>query len=114
MRFFRIARIFTVCVVALGISNGTAQSLITPSAVAYEVSILAGVNTPTGLKDGIGEDAGFIHATAIWGYGTNLYIGDGPALRRIEIASRNVTTVTRLAASGRSTFPGLGSRAIIL
>jgi hypothetical protein len=78
-----------------------AQAPNSTSSNAYDVTLLAGLSTPSGLKDGIGEEAGFTRPTAIWGDGTYLYVGDGPALRRIEVADRNVTTVTRLAASGR-------------
>jgi hypothetical protein len=85
---------------ALSAVSLNAQTPNTTSSNAYDVTLLAGLETLSGLKDGIGEEAGFTRPTAIWGDGTYLYVGDGPALRRIEVANRNVTTVTRLAASG--------------
>src|SRR4051794_10024282 len=82
----------------------SAQSPNPTNSDAYEQTILAGMPTPGGSTDGVGEQASFIGPTAIWGDGTYLYVGDGPALRRIEIADQQVTTVTRLAASGRNNY----------
>ena len=77
---------------------------------AYDVSVVAGIDVSNGItiKDGVGEEAVFTDSPAhsVWGDGTYLYVADGTALRRIEIATRQVTTITRLAGSGQYyTFP---------
>jgi hypothetical protein len=77
------------------------QSLL-PDSAAYDVTPIAGIeNTSATLKDGMGEAVGFGSPTSLWGDGAYLYVADGTALRRIEIATRRVTTITRLAGSGR-------------
>jgi hypothetical protein len=68
--------------------------------VAFDFTPIAGIETSTALKDGVGEQAGFQGPTSLWGDGTYLYVADGTALRRITIVSREVTTITRLAGSG--------------
>jgi hypothetical protein len=68
---------------------------------AYDVISIAGIETSDALKDGIGEQAGFGNPTSLWGDGTYLYVAGGTALWRIEIATRKVETITRLAGSGR-------------
>jgi len=72
----------------------------------YEITTFAGVDTGQFLKDGVGEEASFLAVYVLWGNGKYLYASDGTVLRRIEIATRQVTTITRLAGSG---FTGVNS-----
>ena len=73
----------------------------------YEITTFAGVDTGQFDKDGIGENASFISTGPLWGDGRYLYVADGNSLRRIEIATRQVTTITRLAGTGNSFLSGM-------
>jgi hypothetical protein len=64
-----------------------------------EVSILAGKGLVTGSsdeflpKDGIGEAAQFVSPTGIWSDGTALYVADTRLIRKVLVATREVTTI---------------------
>jgi hypothetical protein len=58
-----------------------------------QVSTFAGTPRAQGTVDGIGSAARFVYPQGLWGDGTYLYVADGHAIRRITIASAEVTTV---------------------
>jgi len=60
---------------------------------AYNTGVLAGRSSTPMIADGIGEDARFESITAIWGDGSNLYVADSIAVRQLNIASQEVTTL---------------------
>ena len=60
--------------------------------------------------DGIGTSATFNLATSIWGDGTFLYVNDASVIRRIQIATREVTTFAGVALRP-GTNDGTGSSA---
>jgi hypothetical protein len=56
-----------------------------------------GFGPPVQYADGIGTSATFNLATSIWGDGTFLYVNDANVIRRIRIATREVTTFAGVA-----------------
>jgi len=64
-----------------------------------EVSVFAGKGLVTGAsdeflaKDGIGEDAQFVSPIGLWGDGTNLYVADTRLIRKVVLATREVTSI---------------------
>ena len=66
------------------------------------VTTLAGSPGAQDLVDGAGGAARFIAPGALWGDGTNLYVGDTSAdarvIRRVTIATGQVTTIANLTA----------------
>ncbi|PYS23219.1 MAG: hypothetical protein DMG11_25750, partial [Acidobacteria bacterium] len=48
---------------------------------------------PSGFVDGIGTAARFQKTTSIWGDGTNLYVSDQCSIRKVVIATAEVTTL---------------------
>jgi len=90
-------RLLFLAAFILGISPvGRAQETVE----AYKVSVLAGRSSLPVSRDGIGEQASFESITAMWGDGANLYVADGIAIRRIELNTSRVTTLSRTAATG--------------
>ncbi len=73
---------------------------------AYNTGVLAGRSSTPMIADGIGEDARFESITAIWGDGSNLYVADSIAVRRIELNTARVTTLSRTAGSGINRIGG--------
>jgi hypothetical protein len=67
---------------------------------AFDASILAGRSSAAVIRDGVGEDARFEAITAMWGNGGHLYVADNLAVRRIDLNSSSVTTLSRAAGSG--------------
>ncbi|HYR87639.1 MAG TPA: hypothetical protein VE422_26385, partial [Terriglobia bacterium] len=62
-------------------------------AATGEITHLAGSFLESGEADGVGNDARFISPVVLWGDETYLYIGGDLFLRRIDIATRQVSTV---------------------
>jgi hypothetical protein len=52
-------------------------------------------------QDGIGEQARFGQISAMWNVGPNLYIADGPTVRRLNLQTLEVSTLSMRAGSGR-------------
>jgi hypothetical protein len=67
---------------------------------AYNTTILAGRSQAVMVLDGIGEEARFQSITAMWGDSAYLYVADGMTVRRIELATARVTTLSQTAATG--------------
>ncbi len=79
-----------------------------------EVTTLAGSPGVTGSSDGVGSVARFNLPTDITGDGTNLYVVDrqNSTIRKIVIATRQVTTIAGVASPPGSGFSdGIGSAA---
>jgi len=74
------------------------------------VTTLAGSVDSTGFADGTGPAAGFLHPTDLTTDGSNLYVTDGPAIRKVVIASGTVTTIAGNATTSGVT-DGVGSDA---
>jgi hypothetical protein len=64
-----------------------------------EVSVFVGKGLVTGAsdeflpKDGIGEAAQFVSPTGLWGDGTNLYVADTRLIRKVALATGEVTSI---------------------
>jgi hypothetical protein len=67
---------------------------------AFNAAILAGRSSAPAVVDGTGEDARFQSITSMWGNGVSLYVADATTVRRIELATARVTTVSRTASTG--------------
>lgn len=75
-----------------------------------EVTTLAGAARSQGTADGIGVAARFVFPEGIWGDGTSLYVADGHGIRKIAIATAEVTTIAgNLREPGTS--DGIGAAA---
>lgn len=77
------------------------------------VSTIAGLAGTSGSADGIGAAARFNSPSGIWGDGTYLYITDtsNQTIRRLDIATNNVTTIAGMAGvSGSSDGIGAAAR----
>ena len=74
-----------------------------------EVTTLAGTAQASGTDDGNGAAARFDHPEGLWGDGTNLYVADtdNGTVRKVEIASGDVTTPVGLAGED-SWIDGVG------
>jgi hypothetical protein len=66
---------------------------------AFQVIPIAGSSAGECFPDGIGSQASFGDIQTMWGDGAYLYVSEGTALRRIDLATREVTTVTRFATA---------------
>jgi hypothetical protein len=75
---------------------------------AYKASILAGRSTTPMRLDGVGENARFESITALWGDNANLYVADSTAIRRIELATSRVNTLSQTAGTGFHRRPSIG------
>src|SRR5947209_7954333 len=62
-------------------------------AATGEITHLAGASFESGEVDGVGNAARFTLPVVMWGDGTYLYVGGMGAIRRIHIATRQVSTV---------------------
>ena len=77
------------------------RTLLAQTAVeAFNVSLLAGRSIAPIIVDGVGEAARFEAIQGMWGDATNLYVADSMAIRRVELATGRVTTLSRTAGSG--------------
>jgi hypothetical protein len=65
-----------------------------------QVATFAGVAGQQGTVDGLGQAARFYSPEALWGDGTNLFLADGHAIRRISIATAQLTTIAGKVATG--------------
>ena len=75
------------------------------------VSILAG-NSPNGYSiDGTGNEAGFKRASSMTIVGNNLYVTDNFSIRKIVIATGEVTTIAGTAGTSGS-IDGIGTSAL--
>ena len=74
-----------------------------------EVIPLAGGPSAYGSRDGIGS-AAQLSINAIWGDGIHLYLTENGAIRRLELATNEVTTIAG-SASIRGSADGVGSEA---
>jgi len=94
------------------VADGSNRSIRQISISTGEVSTLAGSSGVWGSADGVAGDATFEFPTGLAIVGTNLYVLDGGAntIRKIVIATGQVTTVAGLADSSGST-DGVGSNA---
>jgi hypothetical protein len=74
------------------------------------VTTIAGATGVSAFTDGPRDQARFAHPGAIWGDGTYLYIADSAAIRRVTIATGDVTTIAGTAAGIRD-VDGVGAAA---
>ena len=65
------------------------------------VPIVGKPDVPVTRRDGIGEEARFGGIGAMWNVGPDLYIADGPTIRRLNLQTREVSTLTLRAGTGR-------------
>ena len=88
-------------------NNGTIRRVAT---VDGTTSTFVGRGPTAGFMDGIGPNAQFKFPSEIWGDGTSLYVTDwgNHAIRKIDIATRNVTTI---AGGSQGTADGIGLQA---
>jgi len=101
-------RVLSVLLICVTFAPIPAQSQSGPQDTdTYEITTFAGVDTGQFIKDGVGEEASFLGAGVLWGEGSCLYAIDGTALRHIDLATRQVTTITRLAGSGSAGLTGI-------
>lgn len=75
------------------------------SLATADVITLAGKSGERGTTDGVGANARFSWPTAVWGDAGNLYVADDCNIRKIVIATRQVTTFARLETC--SSFPAI-------
>jgi len=75
---------------------------------AYNTSVLAGRPTNPMIVDGVGEDSRFEAITAMWGDSANLYVADSNTVRRIELSTARVTTLSRTASTNVPTQGDFG------
>lgn len=75
-----------------------------------DVVTIAGTAFAIGGTDGIGASARFLSPKGIWGDGNYLYITDVTTIRKLEIATNNVTTIAGLYGSAAIT-DGTGTAA---
>ena len=107
LQVFRM-RVLSVLLICVTFAPIPAQSQSGPQDTdTYEITTFAGVDTGQFIKDGVGEEASFLGAGVLWGEGSCLYAIDGTALRHIDLATRQVTTITRLAGSGSAGLTGI-------
>jgi sugar lactone lactonase YvrE len=71
---------------------------------AYNTSVLAGRSSALGVVDGAGGDARFQSITSMWGDGVNLYVANAATIRRVELATAQVSTLSRTASTGIHRF----------
>jgi len=64
------------------------------------VPILGTLNVPPSTRDGVGADARFSGIGAMWNVGPDLYIAEGPTIRKLNLQTREVSTVTLRAGTG--------------
>jgi sugar lactone lactonase YvrE len=74
------------------------------------VTTLAGSVDSSGLADGVGPAAGFLGPSALTTDGTNLYVTDATAIRKVVIATGEVTTIAGSATTSGAAN-GVGSDA---
>jgi hypothetical protein len=65
-----------------------------------QVTTLAGRSRVRGHSDGVGAQAQFYAPQDVWGDGTYLYVADGGSIRKVAIATGEVTTLTGKTESG--------------
>ena len=92
-------------VLALALLFGALTAFAQDSVEAYHLSLLAGRPAAPMITDGLGADARFQSITAMWGDSTSLYVSDATAIRRIDLSSTNVTTISQTASSGLQRRP---------
>jgi hypothetical protein len=87
------------------------NSLIRRMTIATnEVITLAGQATVRAIVDGVGTQAAFNSPRNVWGDGSNLYVTDMYAVRRLTLASNAVTTIAGSQANGLSDGTGAGAK----
>ena len=64
------------------------------------VPIIGKLSAPDTRRDGVGEDARFRAIGAMWNVGPDLYIFDVGAIRKLNLQTREVSTVTLRAGTG--------------
>lgn len=110
--------IFLTLLVGTGCSvqkmSGDLGSIVPPPPPPpRRVSLLAGIyDDYSGFKDGVGSEARFGRPTGLTTDGTSLYLADisNNVIRKIDIATRTVTTLAGMAGAAGST-DGVGSDA---
>lgn len=76
-----------------------------------DVSTLAGTAGSSGTTDGVGDAARFTSPTSITTDGTNLYLADGSAIRKVVISTGAVTTIAgAVGTSGSLNATGTAAR----
>src|SRR5262245_3728251 len=63
------------------------------------VPIIGKLSAPGTRRDGVGEDARFRGISAMWNVGPDLYIFDFGAIRKLNLQTREVSTVTLRAGT---------------
>jgi hypothetical protein len=64
------------------------------------VPIIGKLSAPDTRRDGVCEDARFRAISAMWNVGPDLYIFDDGAIRKLNLQTREVSTVTLRAGTG--------------
>jgi streptogramin lyase len=54
--------------------------------------------------DGVGDQVRFGTISTMWNVGSDLYIADGSAIRKLDLQTREVSTLTLRAGTGRQRF----------
>src|SRR5262245_56545026 len=68
---------------------------------AFDVVPLIGKLSDPGLRrDGVGDEARFSGIGPMWNVGPDLYIVDGPTIRKLNLQTQEVSTVTLRAGTG--------------
>src|SRR5262245_43483787 len=71
---------------------------------SFEVVPIAGkLNAPALRRDGIGNEARFDQIGAMSNIGPDLYVADGPTIRKLNLQTGEVSTVTLRAGTGLRT-----------
>src|SRR5262245_29413596 len=71
---------------------------------AFDVVPIIGRLDTLATRDGVGDDARFGAIAAMWNVGPDLYIADGPAIRKLNLQTREVSTLTLRAGTGLHFF----------
>src|SRR6267142_5530757 len=93
----------------LALLVGLLETTYAQDVEAYNTSVLAGRPTNPMIVDGVGEDSRFEAITAMWGDSANLYVADSNTVRRIELSTARVTTLSRTASTNVPTQGDFGT-----
>jgi hypothetical protein len=86
------------------------------SIATAQVTTIAGSPQQSGYKDGVGSDARFQLLGSLWGDGTNLYVNDGCSIRKVVVATGEVSTFVGNGAGtpcSSSTIDGPANSAVL-
>src|SRR5207244_4349196 len=87
------------------------HSILKINASTGQVTTFAGQYRDRFLfTDGVGTDAEFANLQAMWGDGSNLYVGDAHGIRRINLATAEVKTLTGGAVGDPQVGPASTAR----